>query len=174
MDTSKHKRKDNFSEIRFSDTLISEPDQLLSGWHDYFENLYSFTNDNQFDNDFKIVVDASVVEYLNSNYSWSSNNITSEVKVQELLNIVKTLPNSKSPSLDSVTYEYVNYCLVMLINCLCKLFTPILHQEKVPTKFKQSLTITPYKVTASQKLTLITNAQYRLYPLYQNCMKRLF
>lgn len=89
----KRKRKNNFSEIRFNDKLLREPDQLLSGWQDYFEDLYSFTKDNEFDSEFKSKVDSAVIEYLRSEDSWPSSNIVVQVDEKELIDIVKTLPN---------------------------------------------------------------------------------
>ena len=128
--------------MNFDGSTRTHPDHILDSWRSYFENLYSFSSDREFDDDFKTHIEAEVPNLLISDENSVSRSLSTPVTYCELLTIVKSLPNGKSPSSDHITYEHITFGGHTLSKWLCQLFTSILRQECVPSAFKQSITVT--------------------------------
>ena len=53
-------------EMCFDNVVVTSHDDILSGWQRYFADLYSFSENPCFDENFKQYVDSKVITYLNS------------------------------------------------------------------------------------------------------------
>ena len=53
VNSRKTKSRQTYYQINFDDNTRTRPDHILDGWRSYFENLYSFSSDSEFDDDFK-------------------------------------------------------------------------------------------------------------------------
>ena len=152
---SKRSKKQNLNstnEMKFNDVMEKDPDKILNGWCEYFRNLYSFSNDNNFDDDFRITVENDVSGYLeSSDINCTSHHLTNAVTYGELASIISSLPNEKSASSDNLTYEHIKYGGKALTECLVQLFNMIIKEEKVPKAFKERITVTLHKGSGKSK-----------------------
>jgi len=73
----------------------------------------------EFDDDFKTHIEAEVPNLLTSDKNSVSDSLSTPVTYCELLTIVKSLPNGKSPSSDYITYEHIKFGGHTLSKCLC-------------------------------------------------------
>ncbi|MES9903946.1 MAG: reverse transcriptase family protein [Sedimenticola sp.] len=145
-----NKRGNPGKEMRFesSSDIVTDPQAIASGWCDYFSKLYSPTVDTNFSEQNKQFVETKVRNILQINNAdvLSDNSVISyEVTVEELSNIIRTLPLGKAASLDRVTYEHLKYGGYRLHSCITELFQQLLIQERVPDSFRDGLIITLHK-----------------------------
>ena len=152
---SKRSKKQNVNtsnEMKFNDVLERQPDNILKGWCDYFRKLYTFSNDINYDDGFKNDVENDVNEYLKaSDMNYISKYLTNVVTYNELAEIISSLPNAKSASIDNLTYEHIKYGGKVLTECLVQLFNAIIQAEQVPKSFKEGITVTLHKGSGKPK-----------------------
>ena len=152
---SKRKSKQSVNhsnEIYFNDKLEKDPDSILNGWCDYFRKLYTFSNEDNFDDEFRGKVEKDIQCYLKvDENSQSTNYLTNEVTDEELNSIISSLPNGKCASSDNLTYEHVKYGGLALIGYIRKLFNAIIRNVKVPNAFKEGITVTLHKGNGKTK-----------------------
>ena len=133
-------------EIEFNGVIERDQNNILRGWHSYFSDLYSFSENAEFDSGFKNSIDQAVHKHLSSNeYNYESCCLTDRVTVDELSDVIRALPNNKTPSIDNITYEHLKYGGSRLTEILTDLINAILEQETLPDKCKEGLTITVHK-----------------------------
>ena len=106
VNSKKPKRKTVGLEMVFNGRRETTPDNILNGWQGYFQSLYTPSDEENFDNEFKTTIDANVRSYLQNKTMEGmicDNTLTSRVTYDELDDIIKTLPNNKSASIGRVT-----------------------------------------------------------------------
>ena len=144
----KRKRNDNGAEIQFNDKPVKDPDEIADGWCGYFTNLYKFSTDSSFDEEFRKSVDEKINNITSSDtacHSRESSILTGYLSREELNVAIKSLPRNKAPSSDNITYEHIMFGGETLHRCLHELFNNILVSGIIPVKFKQGLIITLHK-----------------------------
>ena len=144
----KNKRCANGSEIKFNDKQVKDPDEIADGWCGYFTNLYKFTNDSSFDEEFRECVDEKINSLISRDASAKSkvsSILTGNLSHGELAAAIKSLPRNKAPCRDNITYEHIINGGELLQQCLSNLFNSILASRNIPVKFKQGLIITLHK-----------------------------
>ena len=103
----KSKRHTAGLEIKFDEHPVQDPDDIVSGWCGYFTQLYSQTENPNFDDNFKQVVDQKVDSIMSSEDNDSDSDTTSVFSYQitrsELDEAIKALPLNKAPSYDNIT-----------------------------------------------------------------------
>jgi len=97
-------------------------DEILQGWHSYFSNLYSFSEDSRYNTEFKQETQEMVDSFLkldaNNEYSVLGSN---QITVEELQKLINALPNNKSGSIDNLTYEHLKHGGERLTSAVCVL-----------------------------------------------------
>ena len=144
----KTKRSTSGSEIQFDGNPVKDPDEITDGWCTYFTNLYKFTEDSSFDENFRKHVDTEINRIIscdNSSYQQSPSILSCCLTFEELESAIKSLPLNKAPGQDNITYEHIKYGGEVLKTCLFNLFDSILSSGMTPTKFKHGLIITLHK-----------------------------
>ena len=144
----KTKRSTSGSEIQFDGNPVKDPDEITDGWCTYFTNLYKFTEDSSFKENFRKHVDTEINRIIscdNSSYQQSPSILSCCLTFEELESAIKSLPLNKAPGQDNITYEHIKYGGEVLKTCLFNLFDSILSSGMTPTKFKHGLIITLHK-----------------------------
>ena len=135
------------SEIKFDSQTLKDPDSIVDGWKNYFAQLYSQSENADFDETFKVEIDQFVSNIIteNDHTNRGAPILTQRLMEDELVAVMKVLPFRKSPSYDNITYEHVVYGGEYLKQCLLQLFQRFLETGTVPEKCKDGLIITLHK-----------------------------
>ena len=112
------------SEIKFDSQTLKDPDSTVDGWKNYFAQLYSQSENADFDKTFKVEIDQFISNKITEN---DHTNCGAPILIQrlmedELVAVMELLPFRKSPSYDNITYEHVLYGGEYLKQCLLQLF----------------------------------------------------
>lgn len=82
--------------MKFDNKIEGDPERSLHGWYKYFQDRYSFAYDNEFDDTFKQTVETELNAYRIAHESPESSVISRHVALEQLLDIIATMPNEKS------------------------------------------------------------------------------
>ena len=135
----------NKKEMQFGRKRVNNPEEELNCWREYFENLYQFSSNDDYDNTFRLKVEQELENFLSMENNYISSYITSPMTLDEMALIIKSLPCGKSPSSDNITYEHIKHGGLKLQECLVNLFNSIMKSGNIPRQFKDSITITLHK-----------------------------
>ena len=94
----KSKRHTAGLEIKFDEHPVQDPDDMLSGWCGYFTQIYSQTENPNFDDNFKQVVDRKVDSIMSSedNDNDTTSVFSYQITRSELDEAIKALPLNKA------------------------------------------------------------------------------
>jgi len=120
--------------------VITDEGDIREVWGQYFKNLYSTSEDENFD--------ATQREHVRNELSCMSiesyktdENILADIKYDEIEKIVCRLADRKAPGFDGITNEHIRHGGTKLIECLTNLFEMIVRYECVPKMFKIGIII---------------------------------
>ena len=68
----------------------------------------------------------------------NNNLLTSPITLKEIIDLVKTLPNNKTPEPDKITYEFYKIFIHSLGPSMIKFFNQILLLSFIPSSWKES------------------------------------
>ena len=143
------KHIDNSCIIKDGDIVYDTPESQLKMWRTHYYNVLNESNDEaqDYDNDFKYVVE-SEVEQLNNSMSKDDSpagiNLT-PFTLDEVTIICNSLHNGKAPGADLLSYEHFKYSGNVCKSALARLFNSIIKYVYIPPAFKEGLLITVYK-----------------------------
>lgn len=139
---NKHKKKQNSaSPIKISSgEVLTNCNAIRDAWKDYFQKLYTPDVTNQYDEEFRKVVEERLPEMVKESYE-SNENLLSHVSQKEIDIIIKNLKCKKSPGHDRITNEHLKYGGDVLCQCIVKLFQLIAKYEYIPQNFKKGVII---------------------------------
>jgi len=104
----RRKTETGVCEIKFNDVKVTSTDDILRGWCEYFSDLYSVSEDKDFDSEHRRTIEAMTTNFTNPQLPCYDPSIE-PATLPELKKILQSLPNGKSGSLDNVTYEHLKY-----------------------------------------------------------------
>ena len=132
-----------------------------------------------FDNDFRYVVESEVEQLHNSmskDDSPAGINVT-PFTLDEVTIICNSLPNGKAPGADLLSYEHFKYSGNVCKSALAQLFNSIIKYVYIPPAFKEGLLITVYKGHGkpnseknSSSSLLPSNVQVFLWNISHRCL----
>ena len=150
---NKRKGKSNSSlhPLKLSDdTIIYSPDDIRKEWAQYFETLYTPSDNNSYDRNFRTFVENQFTNMHEESLSWVDDILESKIHEDEVLSVIKELKTKKAPGCDQITSEHIKYGGNRLMQCLTKLFNYINKYEYIPTSFKIGIIIPIPKGTKSR------------------------
>ena len=158
--------------LKSGDAILNTPEDISESFATYFSNIFIPTETNNFDSDFKQLIESRVNSFDNEQ-SYGCENLSCPVELSELENLIKDLKRRKSPGPDEVTNEHIVYGGPVLLISLKSLFDQMFALEYVPDKFKIGIIIPVHKpgkcrdATESYRpITLVST----LYKLFENVL----
>ena len=107
-------------------TLLTNKDQILERWANFYEELYADDSNNSPIND-------------------SSEDEIPAIRKNEIEAAINTMKDGKSPGLDNICSEYLKAGGESLTKALLFLFNQIITTRKIPQAFKEALIVILYK-----------------------------
>ena len=134
------------NEIKFDDTIIRDPVEIVSHWGSYFKKLYTPSDNIDYDNVFKDNVSEHIKrlnnKLFNGDYIFNDNY---NISVDEVTQALKKAKKAKACGDDNIYYEHLIYTGSNVRYLLAKLFTAMLKFSYVPTRMKVGTIITLFK-----------------------------
>ena len=119
--------------------VICDPQRLCQEWANYFENLYTPKQNEEYDEQFRITIENELDEILQHSYSQISD--LPLFTTEDLINICKDLKCKKAAGHDGLVAEHYKYAGEKCISVITNLFNNICKLEAIPHHFKQGLLI---------------------------------
>ena len=130
--------------------VITDANDIRNAWKDYFNRLYTPTEDPSYDSDFKLYVEDCLKVMEKESVLSNENLLENPITDDELNKIMNTLRNKKAPGWDCVSSEHVKYGGCRLRTCIKYLFQIIVKYEIVPVHFKLGIIVPIPKGTKCQ------------------------
>ena len=158
--------------LKSGDAILNTPEDISESFATYFSSIFIPTETNNFDSDFKQLIESRVISF-DKEQSYGCENLSCPVELSELEILVKDLKRRKSPGPDEVTNEHIVYGGPALLISLKSLFDQMFALEYVPDKFKIGIITPVHKpgkcrdATESYRpITLVST----LYKLFENVL----
>ena len=100
------KRSSYIRSLKISDKIITLPVDVCNEMADHFSKVFSDGSEDDFDNNFKLILEAKVSAF-NANAVLSNEVFSISPKL--VSNICSNLPNNKLCDLDGIFYEHIKY-----------------------------------------------------------------
>ena len=133
------------SEVEFNGQMCRDPQQIVTGWGQYFQNLYSDTEREHFDAQFKSQVDHQMQGILNGLSQSCSDLDSDSFSVSEIKKAAKLLKTKKACGNDGVYNEHLINGGNGLFQQLSLLYSDMFTHGYIPDTLKQGLIITLHK-----------------------------
>ncbi|KAK3089474.1 hypothetical protein FSP39_003903 [Pinctada imbricata] len=133
LETCKTKETQNLTDISgnidTNEISHTDPDGVAEAFANHFENIYTPSNDNLFDNSFQKCIEERFIEIFSLNKERPSNVPGGDIDVNEIDKIVHNLKYRKAPGEDAITNEHIRYGGKIVLNFLVKERFPNLQQQ---------------------------------------------
>lgn len=122
--------------ITISGNIVENPIEICETFCEYFTTVAKTTLNNHF----------PALDYDNSNLKGTLQSIFFEdITVQEIRDVISTMPNKKSSGPDGVPISVVKSCLEIIIEPLCYIFNLSIRTSTFPDKWKTASIIPIFK-----------------------------
>ena len=132
------------SEIKFRDRIYRDPAEIAVGWGNYFCELYSDTERNQYDQQFKNCVEEKV-KNITTALSACRDGDTAYISADEVRKAIMCLKKKKACSHDQIYNEHLINGGFALYEKLAKFYTEMYNFGYIPAPLKQGIIITLHK-----------------------------
>ena len=112
-------------------TILTDPQEQSKAWKQYFEELYTPTDNVNYDNDFKMYIDNEITRMEKDSMLNDDCIMSKELTLQEVQNVIAKLKCNTAPGWDEVTTEHVKYGGLELIKSIRRLFNVISKYEYI-------------------------------------------
>ena len=130
-------------EMKFGTTVCRDPEQIASGWGDYFRDLYADTERPHYDSNFKQEVE-SRVSHIKAEIQ-SEQDASTYISMLEVKDAIKDLKKKKACGADCIYNEHLTYGGDTLYSKLAKFNTDMFNYGYIPTSLKEGIIITLHK-----------------------------
>lgn len=131
--------------LKIEGKLVSDKEQVLGIWRDHCEKLYSPLECENFDEDFKKLVEQKVQEYSTLSHEVTDDPLDTQFQVDEVANVCRSLPNGKAGGLDGIQYEHLKYGGDSCWESLTRILNSIRELEILPESMTTGMIISLFK-----------------------------
>ena len=124
--------------------------EILKGWHIYFSELYSPSENACFDQAFKTDIEAKFNKYQQDNPDHCEE-LDKDITVSDVTSICKKLKSKVAGGIDQLVYEHLSNGTEVLYNHIAWLFTLMIQRTHVPPEMKKGIVITILKPGKKEK-----------------------
>jgi hypothetical protein len=137
---AKHKAR-TVNPLQINDKTLTDPNIIRETWKNYFKELYTPQESNQYDQEFKLHVEREIKDMAEASIDMESHLLDNPVNTQEVTECIKQLKNKKAPGWDQITAEHIKYGGQALVNMLTCLFNGMIQYEIIPQHLKLGVII---------------------------------
>ena len=146
----RNKRRSSYiRSLKISDKIITLPVDVCNEMADHFSKVFSDGAEDDFDNNFKLNLEAKVSAF-------KANAVLSDevfsISPKLVNNICSKLPNNKSCGLDGISYEHIKYGGSYLFFCLARLYSLLINNCCIPEDWHRGVLVCIYKGHSKSKL----------------------
>ena len=127
--------------INFVGSIVRDRDLIIDGWYSYIKDLYSPSDDNNYDATFENVISSNLNDYVNTLLPDTSAIVLPEV----VSDAIAECSRVKSCGYDKIQYEHLIYAKDILAPVLANIFTCMLRTAFVPESLKRGVIVTLHK-----------------------------
>ena len=121
-----NKKKEKMS-LKIDVEFITDSQQLADLWANHFETLVTPLQDNGiYDQFHKNDIENQVNDIIQNSEDITDNIFNVPLTIQEIHEVIRSLPNGKAPGFDRVTYEHLKYGEETMIRALLKFYNCII------------------------------------------------
>ena len=122
--------------------FITDPKQMADLRANYFEMLATPSHDSGvYDQLHKKDIENQVNDIVQKSEDISGCVLNVPLAIEDIDEVIRSLPNGKAPGYDGITYEHLKYGGEIIVQALLKLYTCIIDKEEIPNLFKLALKI---------------------------------
>ena len=140
------------SVLKVGQNLLTDKEEVLEVWRSHYETLYTPQWNDDFDEEFKILVERKLQEYLVKSYDFHDDPLDTPFQLNEVSAICKQLPNGKAGGLDGVQYEHLKYAGDSCLTLLTTILNAIREFEDLPESTIVGVIISLFKGKMKSKL----------------------
>ena len=118
-------------------TYVHDPEDVKHHVAEFYENLYKPNTSPNFNQEHTRMTEAAV-QSLTENRQHENIAINQPITKQELQNVLKNLPNNKSPGPNNLIYEFPKHGGDVSTEALYKILADIFESETLPTSWQDS------------------------------------
>ena len=138
-------KNDTFPELKVNGMKISDPNDVVNAFANYFKTLYEPSEDEAFSADFKYKIDNKIRNLENDSRRNNDTIFREALSVEEIMRAIRKLKRGKAGGPDYITYEHIIFGGPSLVNYLLHLFNSIITIEYVPSSFKTAFLVPIFK-----------------------------
>ena len=132
------------AEVEFKGQVCRDPQQIATGWGEYFETLYADTERSHYDTEFKAQVDLKVGNIM-AELSSCPDRDPGNFSVLEIRKAIKLLKSKKACGNDNIYNEHIIHGGDELFSQISLLYTDMFTCGYIPDSLKQGVIITLHK-----------------------------
>ena len=138
--------------LKVGQNLLTDKEEVLEVWRNHYETLYTPQQNDNFDKEFKILVEKKLQEYLVKSYDFHDDPLDTPFQLNKVSAICKQLPNGKAGGLDGVQYEHLKYASDSCLTLLTTILNGIREFEDLPESTIVDVIISLFKGKMKSKL----------------------
>jgi hypothetical protein len=138
----KRRKHQTTFEMNFNGTIFKEAKHINLGWYNYFSDLYSPTQNEDFRDEY---LNSCEQELLEINNKISNINFEISIDESEIEKALKTCKRNKACGYDKIYYENLMFGGPIIIKAITKLFRNMSSFAYIPTDLKRGIIITMFK-----------------------------
>ena len=142
-----------YPEIHENGNVYDDPDGVAKAFADYYEQVYTPSSDDAFDDEFHRTIEESYQRIVKECSNMTGYLPGGHIKCtfEEISTLVNKLKRRKAPGPDQITYEHIIFGGPRIHRCIAKLFNGIILQGKIPYAWKKGFIVPLYKGGDKQK-----------------------
>lgn len=110
----------------------TDPNEIANVFADFYENIYHYSENYSFDNDFKHVIH-SMFDQIKINSVDKDH--TFQISHDDVITATSSLKHRKPPVVDNITNKHILHSDNLIVECLCKLYNAIINIGFVPPQW---------------------------------------
>ena len=130
---------------------LFQPHEIKQHIAGYYENLYQPIASDRFDSSWTLATEASVLLY-QSNFNHEDDPLNQPISLQEVVNVIKTLPSGKAVGPDDVKYEMLKYGGPQMTANIHTIMAHIFSTETIPETWHSSIMVSLPKAKLDPEL----------------------
>ena len=157
--------------IMVDDKVITDQEDIVAAWKDYYSALLSPSTDPDFDDAFKDMVEQRLIEMVEE--SKHRLNVLTEhpLTCKEIATLCHSLKAKKASGWDMIEPEHVKFGGTKLVSVLTGIYNAILNTEKVPDHFKLGIMV-PIPKGGKNAVIMDNNRGLTLLPILEKVFEK--